>query len=433
MAGPFITMKESRIIRALACAAALALAGVAACYAQGAREKDLIATAPMFVELRPQVAAPAAKGGAKDDVAAPAAPTAYGVASMRVHGTGAEQRYYTLLAMRDGASVIVFSADGARLAQIPATPYITAMGTVAPRSAAASATEATPAGAGRPIQPAGPGPAAATLLMPPAQSKEAKLEYATDFDVDADGRVIIADRGGNAIKIYDSAGALLSAIPVQAPVSVAALPEGEIAVTCLRAEKLVQVYALRASALGGASQWKVVREFGAPADITGDAAAKELNRYVNIGRLSHDAEGNVYYTFFYLPEPTVRKYDRWGFLVTEFELTTPEFQPSAQSARRAIERLRSSRFNFGGSSLPILHPSVTALGVDPVTQDMWVAMGTQLLHFDKDGARRGTYRSYAPDLQRVEATSILVEPDRLVISSDVIGAFAFPRPDKQKQ
>ena len=369
---------------------ALAAAGIPA-WGQGPRplEKDLLATGPLFVEPRATQPAPApvqkaALGGEPTPAAPARVPLAQGVTSLRVRGTGAEQRFYTLLTGRESNAVIVFSPEGARLAQIPVA------------------------------------------------NKDAQIVYAADFDVDAAGRVIIADRGANAVKVYDSSGALLSSFAVQAPVSVTALPEGEVAVTNLRSQKLVTIYALRPSPVGGASQWRVVREFGDPVEVTDAAEAGELNRYVNIGRLASDAEGNIYYTFFYLPEPTVRKYDRFGFLLNQFELTTPEFQPSAQSARRAIERLRMQRYNFGASSTgPILRQSVTALGVDPQTQDLWVALGTQLLHFDKDGSRRGTYRTYAPDSQRVEASSILVEPARLIISSDALGAFSFPRPDKQ--
>jgi hypothetical protein len=423
--------------------AGMTLLQCASVAAQGPRpfERDLLAVKPLFIELRAG-AAPAGPGpgraptsfppkdssGSAGSINAPAtAPAAMGIASLRTRSVDAEQRYYTLLATRENTAVIVFSAEGIRLAQIPATPFITATATVSTRTTPppvqAAPTAAAPARATAPE-------AAALLLMPPAQARDAKLVFASDFDVDADGRIYIADRGADAIKIYDSTGALLSMIPVQAPVSVAVLPGGEIAVSNLLSEKLVTVFALRANPVGGASTWKVVREFGDPADITSDEAARELNRFVNIGRLTADAEGNLYYTFFYLPEPTVRKYDRWGYLISEVALSTPEFQPSAQSQRRAIDRLRQSRFTIGGSGGPILRQSVTALGVDPQNHDVWVAMGTQLLHFDKDGSRRGTYRTYAPDSQRVEASAILVEPDRLILSSDALGAFEFPRPDK---
>lgn len=480
-------------------------------------EKDLLATGPLFAEPRSAAtasaavkpdgsgAAPAKNAGgnpgggtsgggtpggsggtsASGGATQPAAPATIGVASLRVRGTGADQRFYTLLAGRD-AAVIVFSADGTRLAQIPAVPYRAASPDSPSRNSAAAAAQplapplsattprATQAGAGTatppqptastpPVAPATPAasgastsasasrpnsapaqpaptpgpsrglgtPAQPAPAMPPADAKDAKLIFASDFDVDADGRVIIADRGADAVKIYDSTGALLSVIAVQSPVSVAALPGGEIAVTNLRSDKLVTVYALRASPIGGASAWRVSREFGDPVEVTDVATAKELNRYVNIGRLSRDAEGNIYYTFYYLPEPTIRKYDRWGFLINEVALTTPEFQPTAQSMRRAIDRLSQGRYSIGATAAPILRAIVTAIGVDPVSQDLWVAMGTLLLHFDRDGARRGTYRTFTADLQRVEASAILVESARLVISSDSIGAFAFPRPDKQ--
>lgn len=424
----------------------LLLAGASFVGAQGPKpyEKDLLASAPLFVEQRTGTTVPAGPGpgqapasfppkdmpGGAGPISAPTAtPAAMGIASLRVRGTGVERKFYTLLATRENTAVLVFSAEGARLAQIPDPRHLAALPLSPPRD---GVPVATPAGAGAPRSAGAATPAAPWPPLPPASAKDAKLVYPSDFDVDADGRVYIADRGADTIKIYDSTGGLLSLIPVQAPVSVATLPGGEVAVTNLRSEKLVTVFALRAGSLGGASTWKIVREFGEPADVTGDESARELNRYINIGRLTGDAEGNLYYTFYYLPEPTVRKYDRWGFLINEVALTTPEFQPSAQSARRAIERLRQSRYTIGGASGPVLRPSVTALGVDPQSQDLWVAMGTQLLHFDKDGSRKGTYRTYSPDSQRIEATSILVELSRLIISSDSLGAFEFPRPDKQK-
>ena len=48
--------------------------------------------------------------------------------------------------------------------------------------------------------------------------------------------------------------------------------------------------------------------------------------------------GNTYFAFDYLPEPTVRKFDHAGYLAMEISLTTLEFQPAAQAARKAIAR-----------------------------------------------------------------------------------------------
>src|ERR1700719_3666152 len=54
--------------------------------------------------------------------------------------------------------------------------------------------------------------------------KNSKVVFAADFDVDSGGRVLIADRGANAVKIFAADGSLSRAIPLPAPTSVAALP-----------------------------------------------------------------------------------------------------------------------------------------------------------------------------------------------------------------
>jgi hypothetical protein len=54
-----------------------------------------------------------------------------------------------------------------------------------------------------------------------------------------------------------------------------------------------------------------------------------------------------------------------------------------------------------------------------------------LLHFDKEGNRRATYKIYTPQGARLEANTILVEKDRLIIGSDPLGIYEFERPDKK--
>jgi hypothetical protein len=165
----------------------------------------------------------------------------------------------------------------------------------------------------------------------------------------------------------------------------------------------------------------VVREFGDPTEL---ADRKELNRFLNIGRLTTDPDSHIYYAFSYLPEPTVRKYDRFGYAAFEINLTALEFQPTAQAARREIERQER-----GGP--PVFKPVVTACGVDPATQEIWIALHGFLLHFDREGNRRGTYRTYTPEGARLEATTILVEPGRLLLGADPLGVYEFSRPGKK--
>ncbi len=261
----------------------------------------------------------------------------------------------------------------------------------------------------------------------------AALVYGDDLDVDAAGRLYVADRGGNAVKVFNPDGALALAIPITAPTSVAVLSEGEIAVASLKSTRLVSVFAgpgtgpadtgASGKAAGNSlAPGKVIREFGDPTEI---AERSELNRFLNVGRLASDPAGHIYYAFSYLPEPTVRKYDRNGYASFEIAVRALEFQSVAQAARREIARQER-----GGT--PALKPIVTAVGVDPETQEIWVAMGGLLLHFDRAGNRRSTYRTFTPEGARLEATAILVEPDRLLLGSDPLGIYDFPRPDKTR-
>src|SRR4029077_10441725 len=159
-----------------------------------------------------------------------------------------------------------------------------------------------------------------------AAAKGAALVYGESFDVDHDGRVVVCDRGAKAVKIYSPGGALTAAIQFPVPVSVVFLPGDEFAVASPDTEHLVTAYDL-----GG----KVVRE---SADREEIADRADINTQVNFGHLAADDMGNNYFSFDYLPEPTVRKFDRVGYLAMEIALKTLEFEPAAQAARKAIVR-----------------------------------------------------------------------------------------------
>ena len=79
----------------------------------------------------------------------------------------------------------------------------------------------------------------------------------------------------------------------------------------------------------------MVRDYGDREEIADRA---DVNTQVNFGHLVADEMGNNYFSFDYLPEPTVRKFDRVGYLAMEISLKTLEFQPAAQAARKAIVR-----------------------------------------------------------------------------------------------
>jgi len=60
---------------------------------------------------------------------------------------------------------------------------------------------------------------------------------------------------------------------------------------------------------------------------------------------------------------------------------------------------------------------------------VWSALHNRLLRFDKDGYRKANCQLYTPDGTRLDANSILVEKDRILIGSDPLGIFEFDRPD----
>lgn len=283
-----------------------------------------------------------------------------GVRSIRRNSAG---RYYILTA--PGEVVGIYAADGTRVGQIPAAP-----------------------------------------------TKQSAIVYGDDIDLDTSGRLYVADRGANNVKIFAPDGTLSQTFPAAAPTSVAALSGGELAVATQRSKRLVEIFD---------SQGKKVRDFGELSDL---AEHEELKRFLNIGRLLGDPAGNLYYAFTYLPEPTVRKYDRFGYAAMEISVTTLESQPEAQAVRREIWR-QDQR-----SAAPNFKAVISAFGVDPQTQAVWVALGDQLLQFDRDGNRRAAYRTFTAEGARIETVAMLIEPDRLLLASDPLGIFDFARPDK---
>jgi hypothetical protein len=248
--------------------------------------------------------------------------------------------------------------------------------------------------------------------IPVSNKAPGAIVYGEDLDVDTSGRIYVADRGANAVKVFGADGKLVLSIPVSSPTSVVALPAGEIAVASLKSQQLVTVYDMSG---------KDLREFGDFSDL---ADRVDLNRFLNIGRLADDPSSHVFYAFTYLPEPTVRKYDRFGYSSYEISLNTLDVYPSAQALRRNIARLDQQ------GAPPDLQKVINAIAVDPATDEVWVALGDDLMKFDKNGNRVGRYRTLAPSGEDLNPSAILVEPHRLLLGDDPHGVFEFARPDE---
>ena len=250
-----------------------------------------------------------------------------------------------------------------------------------------------------------PAPATAASKTAPAAPT-----FDEDFDVDASGQIYVADRAANLIAIYAAEGSRLRSFPVNAPLSVAALPDGEVAVATLRDPHLVTVFD---------KNGREIREFGEIEDISDRA---DLNRYLNTGYLASNIHGDILYGFIFTPEPTVRQFDRNGYATQTIQFTEIDAFASAQAARKEIERQEHK------GKQPVFKPILTAVGVAP-TGEVWIALHNRLLRFDKDGNRKATYQLYTPDGTRLDATAILIQKDRILIGSDPQGVFEFDRPD----
>lgn len=239
------------------------------------------------------------------------------------------------------------------------------------------------------------------------------IAFGEDCDVDANGNIYVADRGFNLINVFAPDGTLLRSVPVAAPLSVIALPDGELAVASFRSKRLITVFG---------SNGRFVRDFGEPEDLS---ARADLNRYLSLGRLATDSAGHVYYGYTYLPEPRVRQYDLHGFAGLDFEFTGLGAWSEGRAARKEIDRQEKR------TEPPSLLPILTSFGVDPLNGDVWMCLHNTLLHFDKEGIRRSAYQIYTPDGTRLEGTVLLVEEDRLLIGADPLGVFEFRRPDRK--
>ena len=245
--------------------------------------------------------------------------------------------------------------------------------------------------------------------VPTKPEGAAAIVYGTGLDVDQSGRLYVADRGGEAVNVYAADGSLQAHVHVPAPMGVAALPDDTFAVPDSSSNSLLAVYDFRGTLL---------RKFGELTQLADDNA---LNSRLNLGHLASDNAGNLYFAFTYLPEPTVRKYDSLGYLVDEMSFgKSEEFQSAAEAARREIARAKK-----GAAISP--HEIISALGVDPNSQEIWLAFGDLLLHFDREGRTIDGDHTYILPRTRLAPSFIFVEQDRVLLGSDPLGIYEFSR------
>ncbi len=149
--------------------------------------------------------------------------------------------------------------------------------------------------------------------VPAKPTADSEIVFGEDFYLDPAGKVYVADRGANEIKIYSARGELAGKIPVIAPVSVAALSGNEIAVASLASKRFVDVYDA-----GG----RRIRSVGGVSDSTDISTAGAI---LSRGFFTDDGAGHLYYSLTYLADPTIRKFDEYGYAAYEIAIPASEF------------------------------------------------------------------------------------------------------------
>ena len=237
------------------------------------------------------------------------------------------------------------------------------------------------------------------------------IAFGEDCDVDAQGNIYVADRGYNLINEFAPDGNLLRSFPVNSARSCRAARRRS-GVTTFHGAHLITVYN---------SSGRVVREFGDPEELS---TRPELNRYLSQGRLASDAQSRVYYGYTYLPEPRVRQYDRFGSGGTDFEFTGLGAWSEGRAARREIDR-QDKRAD------PPLIRCLPPLVSTRSRAMSGCAFTTPCCTLIKREFAVSEYQIYTTDDARLEGTVLIVEQDHLLIGSDPLGIFEFPRPDRK--
>lgn len=196
--------------------------------------------------------------------------------------------------------------------------------------------------------------------IPNAHSGGAVIKYAVDVDISRSGDIFVADRGANAVDIFRADGSLVARIPVFAPVSLAALPDGQFAVVTLRPHRLVSILN---------EQGKEVLSFGDFAELDIESPPRGL---INLGKIAEDPAGHIYFAFTSLPHPLIRKYDRFGYAAYSASIQGSQFQFSPTTHRDRIEfSLNFMRMNLSNQ----FHGSLTVGSSGSVQFGAGIGMG----------------------------------------------------------
>jgi hypothetical protein len=173
--------------------------------------------------------------------------------------------------------------------------------------------------------------------IPNSHSGAATIRYAVDIDLDSAGNLYVADRGSNAVEIFHPDGSLAARVPVLAPMSLVALPNGQFAVVTLHSDSLVTIRDQKGNE---------VDDFGDPTELGLSSTPQSL---LDMGKISGSPTGYIYFAFTSSPDPTIRKFDGGGYVVYTSALPARDFElalPSSSADDRMQFGFNMMQMNF---------------------------------------------------------------------------------------
>lgn len=170
--------------------------------------------------------------------------------------------------------------------------------------------------------------------IPNAKSGGATIVYAADIDVDSSGNLLVADRGSDAVEIFRPDGSLAKRIQMLEPMSVVAMSGGRFAVVTLRSNYLVAIFD---------EQGRKIYQFGDPAEVGIKDSPGSMR---DLGKITGDPSGYIYFAFTSLPDPTIRKYDGVGYLAYTAQMPISDFDFANKPEDRVQFGINVSQMNF---------------------------------------------------------------------------------------
>lgn len=239
-----------------------------------------------------------------------------------------------------------------------------------------------------------------------------ELHDPIELAIGPSGTVYVADGGNRRVQIFDKAGQFIGGFQVDyIPRAIAVNSRNEIFLNGNHSrEKKIEVYS---------ADGKLLRAFGEPCKVDFSKLTKEklsedyMKKVIashSSGILATDQDDNIYFAF--NSGPFLRKYDRFGTLLFEIEITGGRMEKEIAEATEAFkEKIKQGRTGY--------RVVMSDLVVDPQTGNVWVAPMNHLFIYNSEGKKLA-------ELNLVEAEGKKAVPQKLALQRDRLIGLRFP-------